>query len=362
MLAVLDAVAVAGRLTLTALGRALRGPAMQKHRIKRVDRLLGNARLQLELHAWYRHLARRLLGDRKRVIIALDWTQLSGDMYALWAAVAFRGRAIPLYAEAHPERLLSNRKVQTEFLKTLRELLPAGAQPIIVADAGFKNPFFRACQQYGFDFVVRLRGRGTAKAWCPDRLIRFQQVFRSAGARPRCLGEWHVHDSACHGVQVRLVLGRSPRKQNSRRNGHYRRAAREPWLLATSLKLDSSARIIALYETRMQIEETFRDVKDPRFGWALGLSGSRNFRRCNVLLLIASLALLAALLLGAAASDIDLQRRFQANTVRRRRVLSLFTLGRCLLLQPASHALGPPDLFKLLPLAAVVPVLERPAD
>jgi len=78
----------------------------------------------------------------------------------------------------------------------------------------------------------------------------------------------------------------------------------------------------------MQIEETFRDAKSPRFGMSLGYARTRSEDRANVLLLLASLTHLLAVLLGVAAENAQLQRRYQANTVTRKRVLSHATLGR----------------------------------
>jgi hypothetical protein len=85
--------------------------------------------------------------------------------------------------------------------------------------------------------------------------------------------------------------------------------------------------IVGIYATRMQIEETFRDAKNPRCGWALSSSSTRCPRRCEVLLLIACLAILAAMLLGSAIESAGDARYFQANTCTSRRVLSVFLLG-----------------------------------
>jgi hypothetical protein len=39
-----------------------------------------------------------------------------------------------------------------------------GTRPILVADAGFRTPFFFAsCADAGFDFVIRLRGDGIVR-------------------------------------------------------------------------------------------------------------------------------------------------------------------------------------------------------
>ena len=82
---------------------------------------------------------------------------------------------------------------------------------------------------------------------------------------------------------------------------------------------------------RMQIEETFRDLKNDRWGFALVLARSRSRQRREILLLIAALATWALWLLGLAARARRWQRHFQANTERAREVLSVVFLGRELL-------------------------------
>jgi Transposase DDE domain len=140
------------------------------------------------------------------------------------------------------------------------------------------------------------------------------------------LGTLVVHGSNSGGAGLRVVLGSRPAKLKKRRDNH-RRSAAEPWLLATSLIDVTPASIVGIYATRMQIEETFRDAKNPRYGWALSNSSTRCPRRCEVLLLIASLAMLAAMLLGSAIEAAGDAGYFQANTCTSRRVLSVFLLG-----------------------------------
>lgn len=90
-----------------------------------------------------------------------------------------------------------------------------------------------------------------------------------------------------------------------------------------------------LYKTRMQIEEAFRDVKNSRWGFSLDEAKATNASRYENLLIIGALATVAVWLVGQAAVIKNIHRRFQANTIPTRNVLSTFYLGcRVLLKQP----------------------------
>ena len=106
--------------------------------------------------------------------------------------------------------------------------------------------------------------------------------------------------------------------------------AREPWLLATSLspKQWTARRIVRVYEKRMQIEETFRDLKGHRWGYGLQYARSRSTQRLETLLLITTLATIATCVAGIAVKAKGWAHHFQANTVKHRAVLSVFFLGR----------------------------------
>src|SRR5262245_11752337 len=103
--AAVEALAWGGRLSVTGLGRAVRGPTTAKHSIKRIDRLLSNSGLWSERTVVFAALAKFLLQGVARPVIAVDWTQLVNGLHALVAAVPLFGRAIPIYIEVHPEKL-----------------------------------------------------------------------------------------------------------------------------------------------------------------------------------------------------------------------------------------------------------------
>jgi hypothetical protein len=101
---------------------------------------------------------------------------------------------------------------------------------------------------------------------------------------------------------------------------------KEPWLLATSLCHSSATakRIVKIYATRMQIEESFRDVKT---GLKMNYSGTRIASRLSVLLLIACLSQFVLYLLGLAVKAAGKHWQYQANSIKHRNVLSNQFIG-----------------------------------
>jgi hypothetical protein len=99
--------------------------------------------------------------------------------------------------------------------------------------------------------------------------------------------------------------------------------------LAVSPKLDhlSAQAVVAVYAQRMQIEESFRDLKSERFGLGFSASRSTQKNRLGVLLLIACLASFVLRLIGEVGKARQLEFKFQSNTRRSRPVLSVITLA-----------------------------------
>ncbi|PMG50699.1 hypothetical protein BCU91_17265 [Shewanella sp. 10N.286.52.B9] len=85
------------------------------------------------------------------------------------------------------------------------------------------------------------------------------------------------------------------------------------WLLAAPLCNSSATakRIVKIYATRIQIEESFRDVKT---GLKMNDSGTRSQDKLSVLLLIACLSQFIFYLLGLAVKPADKHRQYQANS------------------------------------------------
>jgi len=309
-----------------------------KHSIKRIDRLLGNPRLHRETEVFFRALTKLLLAGHTEPLILVDWTQIDEQRYALSAAVPVDGRALPIYWEVHDKSKLGNRHVQMSFLATLTGLVPHGCWPVVVTDAGFSNHWFRAVVDMGWDYVGRTRGRvnlryGEATEWRPA-----SKLHTEAGSHARDFGPCDLGQT--NPIGTRIVLAkryrRNPlrpkaRRRRSDRGRGYQRAiqrAKQPWVLATSLPDRNAEAVVRIYAKRMQIEESYRDAKNHRFGWSFRDAKATTDERYLVLLLVASLAMLALTLIGQAAESRGWHHRYQANTIRKRRVLSLFFLGK----------------------------------
>lgn len=144
----------------------------------------------------------------------------------------------------------------------------------------------------------------------------------------------------------RTRFGRRCRSGQSERHA---KREQEPWLLVSNLpdRNTTAKKVVALYGTRMQIEQGFRDLKAPRHGFALRQSLGHRVERVANLLMLAALGVLVSWIMGLHGYANRLHRGMQANTERTRKVLSVFFVGLRLLTRRVTitrseinHAIG----------------------
>jgi hypothetical protein len=338
-----------GKLTLTALGRNMNGNALVKHKIKRVDRLLGNDKIIEDKFYIYKQLANNILKNLSEAVIIVDWSGCcSQQRWILQASLAMSGRSIPIYKEIHPLAVISNPKIEKSFLDRLHEIIPPNVSVTIVTDAGFKMPWFLSVRKLGWHFVGRLRSRiqisfcGSIwhKITCFNGVIKNAPTFLGLATLGKTNKVMQANIYAYQG----LIKGRKFKRKKYSSNTHpdknikYGRMNREPWILATSLPgdLKLARQVINIYRSRMQIEQNFRDVKNQQWGFGLRDSKTYNIKRLEVLLIIAFIATAILWLIAIAAEAKKQHYGFQANTKRNGRTLSLFSLGW----QIIKHGLG----------------------
>jgi hypothetical protein len=330
----IEAIILGGKLSPATIGRSLRGSARPKHEIKKVDRLLGNPKMTLDRVPLFLAIAHRLLRGAERFVILVDWTQACGTHVALVAAVPVDGRALPIYSEVHPLKKLGNVAIEKRFLRALKAIVPPECRCIVVSDAGFKGPFFSAILKCGWDFLGRVRGTTKAITSTGEKISK-EEFYARASTTPVELGAFGLFVK--QQIPCRLVLVRKRRRPGPKRSPpackeerELRQSALDPWLLATSLSDGDAAGIVRLYAKRMQIEETFRDAKNHRFGWSLGSVRLSTPARAEILIALAALAYLVVTLIGMAVERSGRHRAYQANT-EKRRVLSFLVLATAML-------------------------------
>ena len=140
------AAATLGVMTGASLAVAMIGQALAqarglltKHAIKQVDRLLSNKGIDVwdSFARWVPHL----IGTRKEIVVAMDWTDFDGDDQATLALnlVTDHGRAMPLlWLSVWKDELKDQRNgFEDACLLRLSQVVPPGCRVTILADRGF---------------------------------------------------------------------------------------------------------------------------------------------------------------------------------------------------------------------------------
>jgi Transposase DDE domain len=354
LLGCVDALSAGRRLTLTDLARSWPGADRIAAPLKRVDRLLSNPQLQIEAKSLYTAMAGILLRGLPQPVIVVDWSELNRRKHAvLRAALAWQGRTLTVAEIVTPYRKMNSPGIESRLLELLSQMIPAETHPILVTDAGFGPPWFLKVAAMGWHFVGRIRSSKmqVKSVGAPWRSCR--SLYATTAKRTCDLSDFLL--ARKHKMLVRLVVHRKRRQGRVHRNLRGERArdnksrqvaAREsePWLLAVSPQLDHhAAQIVTLYAKRMQIEQSFRDLKSHRFGMAFEDSLTRKSERLSILLLILALVSFAAWACACVATSAEWLRA-QQRLVRQtsRRATSWFRIGVALLLEPTWH---PPQTF-----------------
>jgi hypothetical protein len=328
------------QLSIAGLARQLRSSAGVKHVIKRIDRLFGNRRLHERREQYYRVMLQRLVNRHAPVLLIVDWSGLSrcGRYHFLRASVPVGGRALTVWEGAYLERDYASARAHRECVQALKRLLPADCRPIVLSDAGFRNPWFKLVAKQRWHYIGRVRHQTYCRRLDSDEWVCAKHYYGQAKGRACALFEGFL--AKANPLRGHFYLYRNPRKGRSKRNLRgqkiqssvslkHAKGAREPWLLFSSLSTQHyrAATIVSMYAKRMQIEESFRDLKNTRNGFSLRHCRSASVARLNIALLIAAIATFALWLLGLIARCLQAHRLFQANTIRHRTVLSTFTIG-----------------------------------
>jgi hypothetical protein len=304
-------------LAVAMIGRSLaqaRG-LLTKHAVKQVDRLLSNPGIE----AWdiFATWVPEMVGSRTDIVVAMDWTDYDADGQATLTLklVTRHGRATPLvWLSVHKDELTDARNAYEDAaLRRLAEVLPAGVKCTILADRGFADTkLFGFLAALDLGYVIRLKGN--TKVSAADGTTRPAAGWVGQNGRACKLRDAAVTEAQCP-VGAAVCV--------------HAKGMKEPWCLVASDAVASSRQIIDLYAKRWNVEPSFRDTKDLRFGMGLSAVRIGDPQRRDRLLLLNAFAIVLLTLLGAAGESLGMDRHLKSNTVKTRSH-SLFRQG-CML-------------------------------
>lgn len=335
--------AVLGVVHSASLGVHLIGKALawargtrSKHGVKQVDRMLSNKGINVWnlLAQWVPFV----LAQRSEALVTLDWTDFDDDGQTTLVAslVARHGRTTPLvWHTVEKAALKGNRNDIEDFvLRRLREVVPESVRVILMADRGFGDQkFYALLELLKFDYVVRFRQCIQVTAQTGEKK-KAEEWVPASGRAVHLAGAKVTQEEADVGAVVCVK----------------KKGMKEAWCLATSLREATAAYVVDLYAKRFRTEETFRDMKDLRFGMGLSWVKVRSVERRDRLLLVSALAMALLTLLGTAGESLGMERYLKANTAKTR-TYSLFRQG-CEYYQA----------IPMMPEEQLLPLMERFAE
>jgi len=307
----------AGALGIHAIGRGLasaKGLA-EKHAVKQVDRLIGNEKLTTD--EFFALWVPFVLAGRPEVLVALDWSDFDDDDQSMLVAsvLTAHGRATPLvWKTVLKSTLKDNRdRYEDELMYQLWHLVhdKIAVKVTILADRGFcdKNLYFLLKDVLEFDFIIRFRGNILVTSSAGETKPAKEWV--GAGGRMRVLHDAQV---TADRFQVETVIC------------VHEKGMKDPWCIVASDPTLEGSRVKRYYGKRFTIEESFRDIKDLRYGLGMEWNRIGTTERRDRMMMMAVLSIALLTLLGEAGERVGLDRLLKTNTSAKRQ-LSLFRQG-----------------------------------
>jgi Transposase DDE domain len=292
-------------VALIGQGLALARGLNTKYAIKQVDRLLSNDGIDVD--ALLAHWVPFVVGDRREITVALDWTDFDADGQTtlMLSLLTRHGRSTPLYWLTVDAKTLKGRRNAYEYQVLVRfaAALPATVKLTVVADRGFcDHKLYRVLHdELKVSFVIRMRANIMVTAANGER--RKAADWVGPGGRARML-----HSATVTGLNypVGTVVC------------VHAKGMKEPWCLVTNTTDQTARALINLYAKRWGIECQFRDSKDIRYGMGMGDVHVSTPARRDRLWLIYAFVVALLTLLGAAGEALGFDRMLKSNTTKRR--------------------------------------------
>jgi len=245
---------------MSEIVREVPGALKHKHRLKRFWRFVSNSRVNtnsLKI-TWCSWVVKTFVPG-KYIVVALDWTELPGNIQCLMAAMPFGGRAIPLLwvITTYRDYKDSQNRIEERLVTSLTQIIPREKKIILVADRGFGraslinhllglNLLF--CLRVKADVVITTQIQKIATNQTRKQKINLRQLKIKVGQVKWFKAISYRQDGIVKKVNLAVTLAAPKVGEES-----------DPWLLVTNLRKASTA--ISHYQLRFDIEEWFKDLK-----------------------------------------------------------------------------------------------------
>ena len=262
----------------------------KKHATKQVDRLLSNQKLNIwdESGIWAPHI----IGDRKEIMVSMDWTDFHADGQSTIAInlLTNHGRAIPILWKTVKKSTLKNNRTcyEDQILSRLKNIVPEGVKVTVLADRGFAHQKFLKFidEELGFFYIIRTK----SNIYVTDK----NGITKSAKDWLKQDGVTKILDKASMTEDKYPVEKFVFTKQKGMKNA---------WYLMSNCTDLKGLQIVKFYEKRWTIEPYFRDMSNQRCGMGLSSTHISTPERRDRLFFISAIALLIILGLPVKALD-----------------------------------------------------------
>lgn len=306
----------ASQVGVRAIGRglAVANGLCPKSAIKQVDRLLSNPNMpyQKMFSLWIRFV----LAQRDELVVNFDWTEFpESDQSMLFLGLqTAHGRSTPLLWKTFTTSQLKDQRNdhEDELLVLLAELLDEGKKVTVVADRGFSDTklFSFLSEELNFHYIIRIK-KNTYIFDEKDKKLHADEWLGKNG-RMKTVKNARVTEQK---QPVACFVGVKDKNM------------KEPWCLVSSRDDLKGSEVKKLYGKRFTIEESFRDLKNHRYGMGLEQVQIKKNERRDALTWLAVLAHTLLTLLGKAGQQAGLESFLGAS---RKGEFSLFRMGQML--------------------------------
>jgi DDE family transposase len=235
---------------------------------RRLERMLSwdPKRWEPLQRAWLRAVLACFAPGSGRLTLLIDWTLHRDRCKSLWIMLPLGGRAVPLAFWLAPPEMGgagTQRALEDQALTQLRTWLPARRRVLLIGDRGFRGrDRMHLLKRLRFQFILRVTGDTMVEI--EGEGVRLRDVAPAVGQRRQWAPVPFGKEKPRERLAVTLIAVRqalpAPKSVRTNKGKKTGKTVEDTiWFLATDLPLATDA--VALYQTRMQIEPSFRDSK-----------------------------------------------------------------------------------------------------